>query len=249
MEDDDVFIYMSVIYYINCFVGVKISVSLGYFIVDICFMDYVDKDVISFVGDSYMFGGDFVNDFDGDIGIGERVVYDEIFVDVELMVKFMDFVFEQFVQGFDEFEVLVVYYVGGEIVDVVVGFDGGGGIFEVEGFDDVGVEGVLEEVFDFVGVGGVFGGFFDFDGFFFEEVDEGVVDDFVFGFGFGEVFEVVEEEVGVVDDGEVDVEVFFECFFYLLVFVKMYDIVVDEDGVEFVIYVMCQWIVQVNFEN
>lgn len=205
--------------------------------------------MISLTGDSHTLGGDLANDSDGDTGTGERVAHDEILVDAELTAKLTDFVLEQLAQGFDELEALAVHHAGGETADVVVGFDGGGGTLEAEGLDDVGVEGALEEVLDLAGVGGVLGGLFDSDGLLLEEVDEGAADDLALGLGLGEALEAAEEEVGAVDDGEVDAEVLLECLLYLLALVKTHDTVVNEDGVESVAYVMCQWTVQVNFEN
>lgn len=85
---------------------------------------------------------------------------------------------------------------------------------------------------------GVVVGFCFFDEielYFFECVDEFVVDDFVFFFGVGYIFEVVEEDVGGIDCDELYVGGFYVVFFDLFVFIFVEKVVVDEDCCELVV--------------
>ncbi len=67
-------------------------------------------------------------------------------------------------------------------------------------------------------------------GFGFEDVDEGFADDFAFLLGVGDASECGEEEVGGIDDAEVDFEMVAEGAFDGFAFVFSEQAVVDEDA-------------------
>lgn len=77
---------------------------------------------------------------------------DEIGGNTEFCAEGADFVFEEFAEGFDEFEV----HGCGEAADVVVRFYGLRGAAEGDAFYDVGVERALQEKLDGAGGGRVF---------------------------------------------------------------------------------------------
>lgn len=190
--------------------------------------DLLDENHIRFARDAQLLRGDFAEDADREAGPGEGVPPDEVGGDAELGAEGADFVFEEFAEGLDEFEV----HVRGEAADVVVGFDGLGGAAEGDAFDDVGVQGALEEELDGAGGGRVvrFGG--DAQRGFLEDGDEEVSDDLAFLLGLGDAGEGGEEARGGVYDGEVDAEVLGESPVDVVGFVVAQEAVVDEDGVE-----------------
>jgi 3-deoxy-D-manno-octulosonate 8-phosphate phosphatase KdsC-like HAD superfamily phosphatase len=69
-------------------------------------------------------------------------------------------------------------------------------------------------------------------GLLLEHLNEGVSDDLALLLGIGDALELAEEELGSVDDGEVDAEVLAEHLVDLLGLVETEDSIVDHDGVE-----------------
>ena len=98
----------------------------------------------------------------------------------------------------------------------MVRLDGRRRALEADRLDDVRVQGALEELGRLL----------------LEHLDERVADDLALGLGVLDALELAEEELGRVDDRQVDAEVLAEHLVDLLGLVQAQDAVVDHDGVE-----------------
>lgn len=137
------------------------------------------------------------------------------FWQIQFVIQGMNFVFEQFVQWFDQ----IYFYVCWQIVDIVVGFDGDRWVvIKVDIFDDVWIQCVLGEEICFIG-------FFCFG---VKNIDEQFVNCFVFDFWVVYVGQGVEEECFFVGMDQWDVVVFFEQGDDLVGFVLVYQVCVYE---------------------
>lgn len=88
-------------------------------VIDACFPDHGDEDVISLPDDGDTLGGDLADDSDGNAGPGERVTRDQVFRNAQLSTKFPDFVFKKLSEGLNQLKALlllfelVIYHVQG----------------------------------------------------------------------------------------------------------------------------------------
>jgi len=136
---------------------------------------------------------------------------------------------EELAQGLDEFELHVLE----EATDVVVRLDGGRRALEADRLDHVRVQGPLEQPLDLATLGArLFNVGLELGRLLLKHLDEGVADDLALGLGVLDALELAEEELGRVDDRQVDAEVLAQHLVHLLGLVEAQDAVVDHDGVE-----------------
>ena len=136
---------------------------------------------------------------------------------------------EELAERLDELELHVVE----ETTDVVVGLDGRRRSLEADRLDDVRVQGALQEPLDLATLAaGSLDLALNLGRLLLKHLDKSVADDLALLLGVGDAGELAEEEVGRVDNGQVDAEVLAEHLVDLLGFVHAEDAVVDHDGVE-----------------
>ena len=192
-------------------------------------LDLFDENVVGLARNADLLARNLAKDADRDTRTGEGVAPDKLLVDAKLDAQGADFVFEELAQGFDELEV----HVCRKATDVVVRLDGLGRALEGERLDDVWVQGALEEPFNLACVGRVVGCFGNLLCFLLEDLDESVADDFALLLRVvGDALEAAEEEIGGVDDGQIDTQALLERLLDLLGLVQAQHTVVDHDGVE-----------------
>jgi len=115
----------------------------------------------------------------------------------------------------------------------VVRLDGRRRALEADRLDDVRVQGALEEPLDLAALGArLLDVALELGRLLLEHLDERVADDLALGLGVLDALELAEEELGRVDDRQVDAEVLAEHLVDLLGLVQAQDAVVDHDGVE-----------------
>lgn len=231
-KNDDVSVNPSISLNTHSPVGVKTSVGLSHLIVDACFPDHGDEDVIGLPDDGNTLWRDLADDSDGDAGARERVTHVEVFWNPELFTKGAHFVLEKLPQGLDQLETLAVHHTSGETADIVVGFDCRRKLVETQRLDDVWVKGALGEILNLASIGCVLSCLLDLDGLFLEQVDKGATNDLPLRLGLSDTLEAVEEKLRSINDGQVNTEMFLKHVLDFLALVEAHHAVVDEDGME-----------------
>ncbi len=108
-------------------------------------------------------------------GPGEGLALQDFFGHAQVAADFADFVFEQFFERLDQLELHLL----GQAADVVMRLDDLRRAAHGARFDHVGIKRALHQPFDFAFF------FLDAMGFFVEDGDEFVADDFALCFGIG----------------------------------------------------------------
>lgn len=115
----------------------------------------------------------------------------------------------------------------------MVSLDGSGRSLERDRLNNIRVQGTLKEPLDLSTLSSsILELLVQALGLLLEHLDEGVADDLALLLGVGNALELAEEEVGSINDGEVDAEVLAEHLVDLLGLVETENSVVDHDGVE-----------------
>ena len=112
-----------------------------------------------------------------------------------------------------------------------MGLDGGGRALERDAFNDIGVKGSLEEPLD-LSAGSVLGFGFDLLGLLLEHIDESTTDELALLLGVRDALEPVQEELGRINNRQVDAQVLGQSLVDRLAFLPAHAPVVDQDSME-----------------
>lgn len=236
-KNDDVSVNTSISLNTHSSVGIKASVGLCHLVVDACFLDHGDEDVISLPDDGHALRRDLANDPDGNAWAWEGMTHVEVLWNTELFTKGADLVLEELSQRLDQLETLTVHHTSRETTDVVMRLDRRRELVEAQRLNDVWVKGTLGEELNLASIGGVLGCLLDLDGLFLEQVDESTTNDLPLRLRLSNTLQAVKEELCSVNDGQVDTEMFLKHVPDLLAFVETHHAVIDKDGMEPVTWV------------
>lgn len=215
MQGNYLVVFMVIVYYVDGMNWQEYGECLVDFVIQVSFVQFFDEDSVCMMQQVVVFFFYFVQYVYVKVGVWEWVMVEYVVWQVQFQVDFMYFVFEQFMQWFNQ----VYFYFFWQVVYVVVRFDDvcfiGGGSGR---FDNVRVDGILCQLFDVV----------QFQCFFVEYFYENVIDNFMFCFWIVFICQCVEEMLFVFNVNNVQVKVVVEYFYYLLCFVQVQQIVVYE---------------------
>src|SRR5699024_7711180 len=176
--------------------------SLPGVVVEFVFSQLSNKNIVRVLDGGDALWRDFAKDTDGETGPWERVTADGFFGQAELATKLAHFIFEEFAQRLDEFEM----HIFGQAPDVVVRFDSDFFAADFHAFYDIWVERTLGQE---ARVG-------DAAGNVFENADKLFADDLPLAFGLFHAFQFGQESFGRVDDAQVHVKMLTDHVFDVL---------------------------------
>lgn len=81
-----------------------------YLVVDACFLDHGDEDVVGLPDNLNTLGGDVSDDSDGNARSWERMTHNQLLRDTQLAAKATDLILEKLPQGLDQLETLLLSF-------------------------------------------------------------------------------------------------------------------------------------------